>query len=352
MASRVWWVPGEGEDPFAKEPEDPYKPTAEEVAQAFAALPNVEEEKKKRRSTGILKAIVKSFKEEERDLEAFVQALPIYRQHQLTLACAAVGGISRKTMNLWTKLGYQGVLKEIYLPNEREIERKKQEGAARESHRETGETSKEEGEQSEPRRATEEEKGKRQEIPPSVEGPTDIPSTADVNGSPLEIEEAKLKALLEDLATKHIQQGGIPPMTVTQTAEQKEEVAELFSPDAMADNFQDRPQVVSAGGVLAVSLGEEAIDFAQACWLQDQGAFCPWKPGVDGEKEYRLCEAGIWASLGETIRNAPTLDAFNAGQDAAAAARVYAAADTWAKPNTMVWYSPTIPFDIHGTNIY
>ena len=137
-----------------------------------------------------------------------------------------------------------------------------------------------------------------------------------------------------------------------QTEAQKEEAAEWFSPDALAESYQDRPQVVSAGQTLAGSLDEGAIDFQQACWLQNQGEYCPWKPGVNGDMEYRLCEAGTWYHLGETIRASSTLAAFNAGQDAAAPDRRFSAADTWAKPNTLVWYSSALSFNTHGTNIY
>ena len=75
MSSRVW-VPGDGEDPFAKEPEGPDKPTAEEVAQARAALLNVDEDKRGRRAIGIVKTITKNWGEGGVEFQAFVRSLP------------------------------------------------------------------------------------------------------------------------------------------------------------------------------------------------------------------------------------------------------------------------------------
>ena len=137
----------------------------------------------------------------------------------------------------------------------------------------------------------------------------------------------------------------------TQTADQRREAAETFSPTGFADDYDGRLRIVHAGGQLAGAPAGQAIDATHSIWLQEQGMWLPLYTNDRGEDRHVICEAGTWTYLAETIRNAPSIAEFNQRSHALAGQNILSADKVWAQADRVVWFNQSDP-NTHGVNLF
>ena len=139
--------------------------------------------------------------------------------------------------------------------------------------------------------------------------------------------------------------------SVVQTAAELTNAASIFSPDGFPEGYDNRPVYVHAG---APSDGD-TTDLLHCTWLQEQCLRVPFSYATgdaEGEQSlYRATEAGTWFMLFNTLRNAPTIQQFNAQMTHEATDNRNLALTAWALPDRVVWFNATHP-DQHGTNIF